>query len=195
MPQVRSRTEVWDKTGVWVRVTRKELIARFIDEIVKDLGHESIESYLRRGIVDEQLIQRVSVEFIAKRNEGGHDVEEVVAEFPIEIDWERHALHLRVGEDERDLDMSRSTVEQISSKVAALVLRFQVIGMARGARTRVVWWYRTGVDAEQARQKTGGAVAEDIPKAGGGIIFHLQPKELDELKMTPAIYWLMWGQR
>lgn len=175
---VRPRTQVVSRIG---------FIGRFVREVVLDLMGKGallhgLDELVDRGIVEEQSVSTVSVEYLRR--------DRLVGRVTIEIDYERHRINCRKHGDTVTVEMDRDPTSQVSGALAKLVGFYQRFRETVQPAGRLLWTRRpdqdmkdvpTTLEAEPAPPLAWADAAVKDPLEELEYSIEIRPEKLDEL--------------
>ena len=151
-----------------VRVSRRAFIGDFLCEVLNELTAgdlHPVDEIIELGIVKNQLIGEMTVQYIVDRGKKKLKIAEVT----ISIDWDRHRVNVAgLGED-LEIDAESGKIEQVSK---ALVVLFGYLDKYRKrtrAESELVFQWAPGVDAQEARKIMDSQQAKAFKWHGGEI--------------------------
>jgi hypothetical protein len=160
--------------GVEVRtnveiITRTQFLGRLMLELLEDLSDshndEEIEYVIQKGILENQIIGGFKVEYIKD--------EKSLGEVTIEIDWNRHLVNIDKFGEKVTYDLDKTAQKQVSEAIAVLVTYIEQFRKKNNAQSRLLWWWRKGVNSEEATNLIESQKAEQMERHSEGEIKQL----------------------
>jgi hypothetical protein len=146
--QVDSKVEV---------ITRTQFLGRLMLELVEDLMGTvlySAEETIMKGIVENQYIDTITIDYIKGKR--------IIGDVAIEIDWDRHRLNIRKFGKTITYDLTKTAKEQISKAIVELIKFFTEWREKTGAHPELRWYWRRGIDVEEASERMGSKIAQQL---------------------------------
>ena len=156
-------------------VTRANFLAKVVKYIAKaTLASNSLERVIEKGILENHWIESIHIRAVDK-------TDKICAEIVLRIDWDRHRLHVKNGNQEMQYDASKTAADNLSKKVDAIIDVYTEVVGEQGLRGVWAITYLENIDRARAEKELGTSPSDRKWKEGtvshvGGI----NDKKLDE---------------
>ncbi len=169
-------------------MTRRKVLHHTVSEIAwRIIPSERVQAQIKAGVLEKELFRTLVFRVL-------NSSKRIVAEFSIDIDWEKHRVNAaREGGDVFQIDENQSVAEQviaIATRLAKLI--DDTKQKYPGSTTTCVYTYREEIYADEAKLKAARDFLGFSPStddwadktADWDFVFEHTPEALNEIKFT-----------